>query len=257
LQEIDKDTHSHKYYAILLRKKDKVPEEWDLVTLEDIIEHKNAIRIGPFGSSLKKHELLDRGEIKTLWIENIVNNQLTLNYEKYITKEKYQELKSFTVKPDDVLITMMGTIGRVAVIPNDIGTAIISSHLLKITLNKEKCLSNFLYNYLMSDFVRDQFNKQSRGIVMGGLNSKIIRKLLVKLPPVKQQQKISSILSKLDELIQKTDQVIQQTQKLKKGLMQKLLNKGIGHTKFKKIRSFFGRYLEIPEEWEVVQLGFC
>ena len=50
-----------------------------------------------------------------------------------------------------------------------------------------------------------------------------------------EQQKIASILSKVDELIQKTDQIIEQTQRLKKGLMQKLLTKGIGHTKFKKV----------------------
>ncbi len=56
------------------------------------------------------------------------------------------------------------------------------------------------------------------------------------MPSVKEQRKIAFILSKVDELIQKTDQIIEQTQRLKKGLMQKLLTKGIGHTKFKKTR---------------------
>ena len=63
--------------------------------------------------------------------------------------------------------------------------------------------------------------------------------------PLKEQQKIASILSNVDNLIQKTDQIIEQTQRLKKGLMQRLLTKGIGHTKFKKTE--LG---EIPEEWQ-------
>ena len=69
------------------------------------------------------------------------------------------------------------------------------------------------------------------------------------IPPLPEQQKIASILSNVDNLIQKTDQIIEQTQRLKKGLMQKLLTKGIGHTKFKK--TDLG---EIPEEWPIVKL---
>jgi type I restriction enzyme, S subunit len=53
---------------------------------------------------------------------------------------------------------------------------------------------------------------------------------------------IALILSKVDELIQKTDQVIKQSQRLQKGLMQRLLTKGIGHTNFKK-----RAVVEIPE----------
>ena len=70
--------------------------------------------------------------------------------------------------------------------------------------------------------------------------------LIFLYPPLKEQQKIASILSNVDELIQKTEQIIEQTQRLKKGLMQRLLTKGIGHTKFKKTE--LG---EIPEEWKL------
>ena len=66
---------------------------------------------------------------------------------------------------------------------------------------------------------------------------------------IREQQKIASILSKVDELIQKTDQIIEQTQRLKKGLMQRLLTRGIGHTKF--IQTKIGN---IPRNWQVTQL---
>ncbi len=74
----------------------------------------------------------------------------------------------------------------------------------------------------------------------------------IPFPPLPEQQKISSILSKVDEQIEQTEQIIEKTELLKKGLMQKLLTKGIGHTKFKKTE--LG---EIPEEWEIVELEKC
>lgn len=70
------------------------------------------------------------------------------------------------------------------------------------------------------------------------------------------QQKIASILSKVDELIQKTDQVIERTQRLKKGMMQRLLTKGIGHTKFKTVLlGSKSLKIEIPESWTLASLS--
>ncbi|ONG92327.1 hypothetical protein BKK40_06075 [Bacillus cereus] len=78
------------------------------------------------------------------------------------------------------------------------------------------------------------------------LNQKQLRKVKVLLPHVREQQKIASILSSVDKSIEKTTAIIEQTEEVKKGMMQQLLTKGIGHTRFKKTE--IG---EIPEEWEV------
>jgi type I restriction enzyme S subunit len=69
------------------------------------------------------------------------------------------------------------------------------------------------------------------------------------LPPFSEQQKIAEILSTVDEAIQKTDEVIAKSERLKKGLMQELLTKGIGHKEFKDTE--IGR---IPKDWEVVRI---
>ncbi len=88
-----------------------------------------------------------------------------------------------------------------------------------------------------------------KGSTRTKLNQSELRKIPILIPPLKEQQKIVSILSNVDNLIQKTDQVIEQTQRLKKGLMQRLLTKGIGHTKFKKTE--IG---EIPYEWDIKRI---
>ena len=82
------------------------------------------------------------------------------------------------------------------------------------------------------------------------LRKPIIENLKVLLPPLAEQQKIADILSKVDEQIDLNEKIIDKTEELKKGLMQKLLTKGIGHNKFKK--TAFG---EIPEEWDIVRLS--
>ena len=207
----------------IFRQIEEIPEQWDYVELEKLTPNKkSSVRMGPFGSSLKKEELVEKG-IMTLWIENIVNNEFSWDYKRYITEEKFQELKGFKVNPDDVLITMMGTTGKVAIVPKDIGTAIITSHLLKITLDQKKCLPKFLYYFLRSNFIHRQILRESRGIVMGGLNTKIIKSLLIKAPQLIEQQKIASILSNVDEQINQHKNEKALLERIKKGLMQQLL----------------------------------
>ncbi|MEY9867261.1 type I restriction enzyme S subunit [Peribacillus sp. B2I2] len=82
------------------------------------------------------------------------------------------------------------------------------------------------------------------------VSQKPIYELEVDFAPKEDQFKIASILSSVDEAIEKTQAVIEQMGKVKKGLMQQLLTRGIGHTKFKKTE--IG---EIPEVWEIVSLG--
>lgn len=69
-------------------------------------------------------------------------------------------------------------------------------------------------------------------------------------PPLKEQQKIAKILSSVDAQIDGTDKLIEKFKELKKGLIQRLLTRGIGHKEFK--HTEIG---EIPVEWKVRKLG--
>jgi type I restriction enzyme S subunit len=92
--------------------------------------------------------------------------------------------------------------------------------------------------------------KLAVGTTVRSLRLPMFKNLLVALPPLSEQEKIAEILSTVDELIQRTDEIIAKTERLKKGLMQELLTKGIGHKEFKETE--IGR---IPKDWEVVSLG--
>ncbi|MFD0991161.1 restriction endonuclease subunit S [Mariniflexile jejuense] len=86
------------------------------------------------------------------------------------------------------------------------------------------------------------------GSTVKGIRLEVLKELNIKLPPLPEQQKIADILSTVDAKIEVIDQQITETQALKKGLMQRLLTKGIGHTQFKE--SPLGK---IPVSWEVTE----
>ena len=191
---------------------DQLPFGWIKTTVNELsTKEKTAIRMGPFGSSLKKHELVNSG-IRVLWIENIVNNKFEYKTGKFITKEKFQQLSGFRVKANDILVTMMGTIGRTAIVPNDIGTAIISSHLLKISGEPSICISKFLTLSLRGNpHVLKQLERKASGVVMKGLNTKIIKNIELSLPSLEEQKEIISQIEQGFSLIDNTSQMIHST----------------------------------------------
>ena len=117
--------------------------------------------------------------------------------------------------------------------------------------------TSFIFYLLKSEAYLQKYSTMGEGTVnrRKSITFEILSQLKIPLPSLKEQQKIASILSNIDNLILKYDFILDQTKHLKKGLMQQLLTKGIGHKKFKKIKWLFGTELEIPEEWNVVKLG--
>ena len=163
--------------------KRKLPQGWKWAKTVDVLDHslKSPIRMGPFGSQLTKDELVSDG-IFVLGIEHVLNKKFDDSGYKFITNEKFQQLKGFQVRPGDVLMTMMGTIGRTVVVPEGVRLAIISSHLLKMTLRKDVYPDYIAWSLSNLSPVYRQVRSESQGAIMQGLNTGIIKKLVFPLP---------------------------------------------------------------------------
>ncbi|GAB3635302.1 restriction endonuclease subunit S [Hymenobacter arcticus] len=151
----------------------------------------------------------------------------------------------FLIRKGDILIGMDGDFHIVKWKGRD---ALLNQRIMKISSVKGARLDlNFAY-YLLQPFLLNVHARTSATTVKH-LSTKDLNNAYFQVPPLPEQRKIAEILSTLDEKMAVIDEQLAQTQELKKGLMERLLTRGIGHTQFKD--SPLG---EIPASWEASPL---
>ena len=139
-----------------------------------------------------------------LGIDNIVKNKFNENYKRFLPEEKVKEFERYIVQPDDLIITIMGTTGKVAVAPKNLEKCMSTKHLCVLTLNKEKINSTFLWATLIFDkVVRNQTKKQAAGAIMEGWNMSIIKSLRVRVPQIEFQQEFEDVVENINNLKEK------------------------------------------------------
>jgi type I restriction enzyme S subunit len=165
-----------------------LPAGWVWTGMDQLTDgSKHALKAGPFGSSLKKSSYVPVG-YKIYGQEQVIKGDPYYgNY--FIDEHKYEELASCAVKPGDVLISLVGTTGRVLVIPEGAHAGIINPRLIKITPH-HSVRPNYLKLFLESPDVRAFFRIAAHGETMDVLNLGILRKLPIPLPPQAEQDRI-------------------------------------------------------------------
>ncbi|WML26277.1 restriction endonuclease subunit S [Neobacillus sp. OS1-33] len=108
---------------------------------------------------------------------------------------------------------------------------------------------DFIYQSILDDKFVSYLETKMTGSNYPAVKAGDIKEYKLGIPNFSEQKKIAEILNTVDSVIESTEEIIEQTKKVKKGLMQQLLIKGIGHSKFK--NTVIG---QIPEEWEVKDL---
>jgi len=198
----------------------------DLSVAELAAPHKGSIKIGPFGSQLRKEEMVAEG-VKVYGQENLIMEDWGVG-ERRVSKSKYLSLRSCELAQGDVVVTMMGTVGRCAIFPEHAEPGIMDSHLLRIQPNTTLVDRQYLKTVMTAEaFVGRQIGRLSHGTIMAGLSSSIVKRIRIPAPPVEQQRRIAAILDTLDDAIRSTEQVIAKLQQMKQGLLHDFLTRGV------------------------------
>ena len=227
-------------------------ENWKKPKIEQLLlNQKNSIRTGPFGSDLLHSEFTKNGDVAVLGIDNVVQNKFTWDEKRYISFEKYQKLERYKINPNDVLITIMGTVGRTAVVPEDIPIAINTKHLVALSLNQELANPEFIaYSLRENPQILSQLKKKAKGAIMDGLNLTIIKNLKIILPPIQLQDKFSMIFKKIENTKITYEDSLIELNKLFESVSQKAFS---GKLNLKKIE--INQISKIEELSKVVKQG--
>lgn len=195
---------------------------WQTKFIPEIISKNDGIKIGPFGSALKKELLVSKG-YKVYGQENVFERDMNVG-SRYINKEHFTKLKSCELNSGDFIISMMGTIGKCMIVPNKFEQGIMDSHLIRLRLNFEIIDADYLLHYFSSDALLNQVNTFSVGGIMAGLSSTIVKQISIPIPPKKENQiSIAKTLSEMDEEIQQLENRLEKQKMMKQGMMQSLL----------------------------------
>tara|TARA_R110001592_G_scaffold352878_1_gene651177 strand:+ start:8887 stop:10809 length:1923 start_codon:yes stop_codon:yes gene_type:complete len=161
---------------------------------------------GPFGGSLKKEIFIDEG-LAVYEQSHAINNQFE-NFRYFISEEKFNEMLGFEIKPNDIIMSCSGTMGKVAIIPEDAPKGIINQALLKLT-PLENILPKYLKLLMESPSFQQALNRTTMGVAIKNVASvKVLKELKIPLPSVKEQQKLIDEIENIKKEIENLNNAI-------------------------------------------------
>ena len=190
--------------------------EWEIKSFGELCRF---IR-GPFGGALKKDIFVKDGYAVYEQSHAIHKNFDSFRY--HITEEKFNELKRFSVLPDDIIMSCSGTMGKFAIVPKESKKGIINQALLKLTVKKVHDLGFIKATLELSNNQNKLLSQSAGGAIKNVVSVGQIKEIDLYIPSLKEQQKIADCLSSVDELITAQSQKLEVLKAHKKGLMQQL-----------------------------------
>ena len=214
----------------------KLPDGWKIKKLKDICTIQDGIHKTPKYTS--------KG-IKFVSVENI--NDL-YNSNKFISEEDYNKMYKIKVKKNDIFMTRIGDIGTPAILNKDEKLAYYVTLCLFTNIDEE-IFNKYLYYAIQSNYFKKELYHRTLHVAFPKkINLGDIGDCKFILPPLDEQKRIASALSKIDAYLENTIKLIEEKERFKRGIAKKLLTckegKNIPEARFK----------GFEDEWEIVKL---
>ena len=220
----------------------KIPKEWKIMKLKQLssaIYYGVTAKAVDYNTGLRMLRTTDIKDYKTDW-DSLPYCEIT---------SKVNDIKKYLLREGDLIVARAGTVGVSVLVERDFNDAVFGSYLIKVKPIRKLVYPKFLHYYFQSKSYWSHISK-AQGSTLKNINLGILRSLSVPLPPLEEQWGVAEVLSSVDEAIEATERLIGRLERLKRGLMQELLTKGIGHREYK--QTSIGK---IPKQWKIVRLG--
>lgn len=174
----------------------KNEKKWKVKMLGDLFS--GPAKCGPFGSALKKEEYI--GDGVPVWVmDNIQNYDFNENGCLFIAEAKYDELKTYSAKSGDIIISRAGTVGKMSVVNSKYIKSIISTNLIKISLDESRICP--LYFVKLMEYFGKKIGRLRTGSDNGftHMNTGVLSGLTFPLPPIEYQLSFLETLTNIQK----------------------------------------------------------
>lgn len=217
----------------------EIPQDWEVKPVREVAE----VNPERLGSRTDKNLIINYIDIESVNTGKIANvKELTFGEAPSRARRK--------VRQDDVIISTVRPYLKAFTLIKNSTENLVCSKGFAVLRAKNNSLPQYIYQCTLSNSFLNQLSNKMVGSNYPAVNSSDVKETLMPVPPLSEQKKIADILYTFDIQMEQTDALIDKLNLLKKGLMQRLLTNGIGHTQFKD--TVVGR---IPKEWKVMTLG--
>ena len=152
--------------------------------------------------------------------QNIINDKINYENARYLSKEDFEKENARTnLKNGDLLLTIVGTVGRTAIISNEENITLQRS--VAVLKPIEEIKSEYLVGALKSDDVVRQLNKGAKGVAQKGIYLNDLKKITISVPPIELQKQYSEVVKQIDKQKFEIENSLKEMQELYESLMEK------------------------------------
>ena len=151
------------------------------------------------GYAFKSEEYVDEG-IRVIRIANVQKGYIEDNDPVFYSINS-KGLDRYMLKENDLLVSLTGNVGRVALIQNEMLPAALNQRVACLRLKNDKIIKRYLFHFLNSNFFEQQCIQAAKGVAQKNVSTEWLKNYEIPLYSIAEQMKIAGILDKVRNII--------------------------------------------------------
>ena len=203
-------------------------EGWDKRKIGEICEVLN-------GFAFKSSEYVENG-IRVIRITNVQKGFVVDDDPKYYPMTAKDSIKSYLLNSGDLLMSLTGNVGRVGVLQKEMLPAALNQRVACLRIKDKRVLLKYLFHNLNSPIFEQDCINSASGVAQKNMSTEWLKKYVIGIPPIAEQEKIVAELDCLTGIIEKKKQQLEELDKLAQSIFYEMFGDPIKNEKGWKTR---------------------